>query len=289
MIELGCVLFEMLTGRRPYEGESVTAVAMAHVQQQIPSVREIDDRLPASLDGVLAKAMAKDPRERYQSAGELADDALAAVEGRLRNTGSTVAFSPSAPPDDEATLVISEGSGAPDESTPISPPEDETATTDAISVSRRQSAGILLGRVAALAGCLVVVGLAYLAHSYVNYGQTGYVSLYRSAHGYPSPVTGFEFGAYIALVVVTFVLIGLSFVVFRRFLAVVAMLVALLVLGQTVRFWLGYNTLRDGTATSHTVGVGYWLSLGAAIVVGLGAALAASEALAPSSVADRDR
>jgi non-specific serine/threonine protein kinase len=69
-----------LTGRPPYRRENELATLWAHVYAPPPSVREISPALPERLDAVVQRAMAKDPEERYSSAGELGRAALAAVE-----------------------------------------------------------------------------------------------------------------------------------------------------------------------------------------------------------------
>jgi tetratricopeptide (TPR) repeat protein len=66
---LGVVAFELLTGRRPFESESPTAEATAHVHAPIPRVSELAD-LPPALDPVFARALAKDPAERFLTCGE---------------------------------------------------------------------------------------------------------------------------------------------------------------------------------------------------------------------------
>jgi Kelch motif len=75
---LGCVLFEALTGQPPYKRENDLATLWAHVYTQPPSLRELSPDIPAAFDGVVQRAMAKDPAERYASAGELGRAALAA-------------------------------------------------------------------------------------------------------------------------------------------------------------------------------------------------------------------
>jgi hypothetical protein len=67
---LGIVAFELLTGRRPFEGDSVAAEAVAHVTGVVPPVRELNPSLPSELDAVFAKALAKDPAYRFGSAAE---------------------------------------------------------------------------------------------------------------------------------------------------------------------------------------------------------------------------
>jgi serine/threonine-protein kinase len=67
---LGIVAFELLTGRRPFEADSAAAEALAHVTGAVPSVREVNPDVPRELDPVFAKALAKDPGERYDSCAE---------------------------------------------------------------------------------------------------------------------------------------------------------------------------------------------------------------------------
>jgi hypothetical protein len=69
---LGITLFEMLTGRRPFEGNSSMSTALMHVNNLVPSPREFNPTLPEALDSVFQKVLAKDPKERYTTAGEFA-------------------------------------------------------------------------------------------------------------------------------------------------------------------------------------------------------------------------
>ncbi len=273
---LGCVLFETLTGRHPFEGDSVTAVALAHLQQPVPSVTGIDDRLPPAFDRVLAKAMAKDPDERYQSAGQLAADAQAAAEGKADSTDATLALP--APADPEPTLTLP-AAPAPARA----PARDRRATAPVRSepASRpRRKPRVLAGQLAALAACLAVAALARWGHSYIGYGH-GTESLWdatRRGGDASSPLRAVDFRNVIALVALAFVLIACSLGLFRRALTFTATLVALLVIGQLLRFALG---LGPHWQSSHTVGLSFWLSLGAAVLIALGAGVAASAPRAP--------
>jgi serine/threonine-protein kinase len=71
---LGCVLYEAVTGRRPFEGESSVTVALQHVNADPPAPSSLVGDLPAELDTIVARAMAKDPAQRYASAADLAED-----------------------------------------------------------------------------------------------------------------------------------------------------------------------------------------------------------------------
>ncbi|MEV0295169.1 ADP-ribosylglycohydrolase family protein [Nocardia sp. NPDC050710] len=76
---LACTLFRLLTGVGPYDSANVAAVMLGHIQSPPPSPRAVRPDLPAALDAVLAKAMAKDPADRYGSCTEFADAALRAL------------------------------------------------------------------------------------------------------------------------------------------------------------------------------------------------------------------
>ena len=76
---LGCVLYECLSGTPPFRRESDAAVMHAHLLEPPPSVTSVRPDLPAALDPVVARAMAKRSDDRYPTAGALASAARAAV------------------------------------------------------------------------------------------------------------------------------------------------------------------------------------------------------------------
>ena len=82
---LGVVLFQALTGVLPFEAESMHAVMYAHVNAPVPSASALNTAVDPSFDKVLQRAMAKNPAERYLSAGDLAE-AAAAVLSRQPQT-----------------------------------------------------------------------------------------------------------------------------------------------------------------------------------------------------------
>ena len=79
---LGCVLYECLTGERPFERDSELALVYAHLNDPPPRATDLRLELPQALDGVIATALAKEPEDRYASCGELAAAGRAALAGK---------------------------------------------------------------------------------------------------------------------------------------------------------------------------------------------------------------
>lgn len=77
----GCVLFELLTGRPPFKGDSAVAVAYQHVSELPPAPSSITHDVPDAIDRVVLKALAKDKDDRYASAGQMRLDLQRALTG----------------------------------------------------------------------------------------------------------------------------------------------------------------------------------------------------------------
>ena len=82
----GVVLYEMLTGRVPFDGENPVAVAMQHLHAQPAPIRQIAPETPPAVVQVCMRAMEKNPAQRYQSARDMAADLRLAMEGRVERT-----------------------------------------------------------------------------------------------------------------------------------------------------------------------------------------------------------
>lgn len=80
---LGIILFELLAGNVPFTGPNPFAVMSKHLNQPVPSIRKIRPDLSPAIEFVVKKALAKNPKERYQSATEMADDLKAAITPAL--------------------------------------------------------------------------------------------------------------------------------------------------------------------------------------------------------------
>src|SRR5919198_113662 len=84
LYSLGCVLYECLTGQRPFERDSELSVVFAPLNAPPPRVTKVRPELAAPFDDVFATALAKNPTDRYGSCGELAAAARAALRGKRR-------------------------------------------------------------------------------------------------------------------------------------------------------------------------------------------------------------
>ncbi|MDQ0270285.1 Stk1 family PASTA domain-containing Ser/Thr kinase [Cytobacillus purgationiresistens] len=113
---LGIVMFELLTGRLPFSGESAVAIALKHLQSETPSLRRWNPEIPQSVENIVLKATAKDSFHRYNNADEMGEDISSALDSDRQNERKF-----SIPDDDDATKAIPIITG--DEAFPVS---DET-------------------------------------------------------------------------------------------------------------------------------------------------------------------
>ena len=104
----GCVLYHMLTGSVPFQRDNDAAAMWAHMSAEPPSARAVVPALPAELDEVIARAMAKKPDDRYPSAGDLGRAALAAAAGQHATVLERTVATGAAAPTNVAAPTVSE-------------------------------------------------------------------------------------------------------------------------------------------------------------------------------------
>ncbi|WP_338469865.1 Stk1 family PASTA domain-containing Ser/Thr kinase [Niallia sp. XMNu-256] len=98
---LGIVMFELLTGRLPFSGESAVSIALKHLQTETPSLRRWNPNIPQSVENIVLKATAKDPFHRYESVEEMEEDIRTALDpSRVNDPKFTL------PVDEDATKAI---------------------------------------------------------------------------------------------------------------------------------------------------------------------------------------
>lgn len=145
----GCLLYELLTGRPPFQGDSPVSVAYQHVSETPLPPSQIDPAVPPSLDPLVLKALAKDPNDRYQTAADFRTDVERAMAG-LPITSAMPAVVPVA-----AGLAGAAAADATQQFPASGPPADPMAGVD--DDEKKRSPWVWIG-IAALV--LLVAGLA---------------------------------------------------------------------------------------------------------------------------------
>ncbi|MGM8364184.1 Stk1 family PASTA domain-containing Ser/Thr kinase [Virgibacillus sp. W0181] len=77
---LGIVLFELLTGRLPFSGQSPISIALKHLQNDTPSVRQVNPNIPQSIENIVLKATTKDPFHRFNNVYEMENALVTALD-----------------------------------------------------------------------------------------------------------------------------------------------------------------------------------------------------------------
>jgi serine/threonine protein kinase/formylglycine-generating enzyme required for sulfatase activity len=113
---LGVVLYQMLTGKVPFDADSTVGIIMRHIADPAPDVTQINPDLAPAFNAIFEKALAKDPGTRYQTAHALAQ-AVARVMGTSVLTGPVLARPPSGEPP-AAARPAPEAAPSPEEDTP---------------------------------------------------------------------------------------------------------------------------------------------------------------------------
>src|ERR1700691_2733165 len=149
---LGCVLYECLTGRVPFDKDMDAAIIWAHVEQSPPRPSLLCPDLPADLDEVFARVMAKQPSDRYPSCREFVDAARAALAGSRQADVPTRHGTTGPRPD----LPIRDGATGPRPDLPA--PGENRSHGGPARRPRKPSRSRLLAALAALV--LVVAGTA---------------------------------------------------------------------------------------------------------------------------------
>ncbi|MFD5227770.1 Stk1 family PASTA domain-containing Ser/Thr kinase [Streptomyces qaidamensis] len=109
----GCLLYELLTVRPPFVGDSPVAVAYQHVREEPQSPSVFDPEITPEMDAIVLKALVKDPDYRYQSADEMRADIEACLDGQpVAATAAMGAVGYGGYPDDQPTTALRADSGA---------------------------------------------------------------------------------------------------------------------------------------------------------------------------------
>ncbi len=135
---VGVLLYQLLTGRFPYMGDTAVAVAMKHSTAPTPSVRSLNPSVPMVLDEIVKKAMSKDSSLRYQAAGELLSD-LRVLQDALR-FGRTLTWPlRPAPLREEAPVTQSKPNSNPTPVHPVAPRMSAIRSDEEVEAAPRKA------------------------------------------------------------------------------------------------------------------------------------------------------
>ncbi len=87
---LGILMYELVTGHVPFRGDNPVEVAIKHMNEPIPSICEYDPEMPQSIENIILRAAAKNPKNRYDSAWEMHDDLKTALDKERFNEPKVV-------------------------------------------------------------------------------------------------------------------------------------------------------------------------------------------------------
>ncbi|MGW0338037.1 Stk1 family PASTA domain-containing Ser/Thr kinase [Streptomyces sp. NPDC003011] len=156
----GCLLYELLTVRPPFVGDSPVAVAYQHVREEAQPPSVFDPEITPEMDAIVMKALVKDPNYRYQSADEMRADIEACLDGQpVAATATLGSVGYGAYPDDQPTTALRADSGA--GATTMLPPVNPDGAGfgyDDRPDRRRQKKSNTSTILLVVAGALVLVG-----------------------------------------------------------------------------------------------------------------------------------
>ena len=168
LYSLGVTLFEMLTGRLPFDADNPVAVAMQHVQNAPPMPRQFNRAIPPSVEAIVLRLLAKNPDERFADANAV----IAALRGVLNQaTGSTRVNRPTPPPPAPGQTTQRVAPRQQPAGTRVMPPATgitvASAATSAVPLPVRRRSGrrtVLIGIAAGgLLALIVILTLAILS------------------------------------------------------------------------------------------------------------------------------
>ncbi|WP_128377549.1 Stk1 family PASTA domain-containing Ser/Thr kinase [Streptomyces cavernae] len=173
----GCLLYELLTVRPPFIGDSPVAVAYQHVREEAQPPSVFDPEITPEMDAIVLKALVKDPNYRYQSADEMRADIEACLDGQpVAATAAMASVGYGGYPDDQPTTALRSDNGQATTMLPPMSPDDGGFGYDDRPDRRRGGGGrknntstVLL----VLAGVLVLVGAILIGRWVVSGTDSG--------------------------------------------------------------------------------------------------------------------
>ena len=143
---LGIMMYELLTGNLPFKGENAVEIALKQLKEPIPSVRDTDSTIPQSVENIVLKACAKNPKNRYENVREMYHDLCNSLNEDNLNV-------------DKVKYAFPELEESKPQKTEEKPKVEEEKTTDFIEEEKVNKTGWIIGIIISL---IVVAGITAL-------------------------------------------------------------------------------------------------------------------------------
>ncbi len=105
---LGIIMYEMLTGELPFNGDSAVEIALKHMKEPLPSIRKRNPKVPLALENIVIKATAKNPKNRYDNVNEMVKDLKSALDPSRKDEAKISFKYPEFGFEEEPKLMIGE-------------------------------------------------------------------------------------------------------------------------------------------------------------------------------------
>ncbi len=150
---LGILMFEMLTGKMPFKGDSAVEIALKHMKEPLPSVRDLNPVVPQSVENIILKASAKNPKNRYRDVRQMAEDIKTSLDEERKDEQKIVFKYPETDFSDTKTVnVLKEEKKENKDEKPVA---KQITEEDKIEKSNKKKM-IIIGSIIAVFVCLMV-------------------------------------------------------------------------------------------------------------------------------------
>ena len=161
---MGILMYELLCGHLPYRGDNAVEIALKHLKEPLPSVREINPVVPQSVENIILKAAAKNPKNRYRDVREMADDIKTCLDEDRQNEERITFKYPETDFSDTRTTNLKETKKEPKEEKPV---VKQITEDDKIEKSNKKKQKLLISiiSIVILAFIIVVIVIPKLTAS----------------------------------------------------------------------------------------------------------------------------
>lgn len=154
---LGILMYELLTGSVPFKGDNAVEIALKQMKERIPSLRKQNPLIPQSIENIILKATAKNPKNRYENVGEMNQDIIHALDEENQNVERYIYPYPESETEE---LPIKKDTAPPKE---ILPPKDDTEEITKPRKDKNKKKVIIISIIVSLVVILMIGTLVFLS------------------------------------------------------------------------------------------------------------------------------